>query len=122
MNQNSRYDVSLNVPAGLDVDDIEALNRFIISNQQRQKGADLAAVFEDLINQGAGDQLEGFIAATSRFHRTLRQGLMRDFIVPLVLKFADAHDTDNFDLRDEAACALAAKLRELIEDAPLPYI
>lgn len=59
-----------------------------------------------------------------RLHRTTQQAFMRIVILPVLKSLAQMHNEGYTDLRNEASCALAAKMLSNIreEDEYLPFI
>lgn len=57
-------------------------------------------------------------------HRTLQQSLVRVVIIPILKRLAQAHKDKAFDARNEASCALAAKMLAAVteDDLYLPFV
>jgi len=70
---------------------------------------------EDNVRQALGEVLK-------EQHRTLQQLYFRHVIVPSIDAFAQKKDHNFTDLRNEASCELAHKLRPLVKDSCLPFI
>lgn len=66
---------------------------------------------QDALNEVLGEQ-----------HRTLQQNYFRYVVVPSIQTFANKHDQNLTDLRNEASCELAKKLLPLVKDEPLPFV
>ena len=90
---------------------------------QKQTEDALNSLFDALNKMGGEDQVQkGLEQVLGRQHRTLQQNYFRHIVVPSINIFAEKKSSGNFDLRNEASCALAGKLNPLVKDEGLPFI
>lgn len=55
-------------------------------------------------------------------HRTLQQNFFKHVVLSAIRVFAEKHDNNLFDLRNEASCELAKKLEPFVLNQYLPFI
>lgn len=88
-----------------------------------EKAVNLLKTLESGLNilgdTGFPDALKEFVP---RMHRTLQQGLMRDFVVPILEVFAEQYENEDFDARNEATCKSAHSMKEVRDCYGYPTI
>lgn len=89
----------------------------------REKGAELAETLSRFVNRyDSKVAVEAFIEEiTCRTHRTLQQNIMGLFL-QLVDSWAERDAEGQYDLRNEGTVKLATKLKEVTQDAYLPFV
>lgn len=83
------------------------------------EGIDVASRVAAGVNDLAGEGfIKGFVDRMQVEHRTLQQSFTR-LCVAWFLSLADRTD---WDLRNEASILLAKKIKQDLEDSPLPFV
>lgn len=59
---------------------------------------------------------------TEHTHRTIQQAIMRNFVVPLILKWAEQAENGQYDARNQATVRTAAELAKVLEGKFFPTI
>jgi hypothetical protein len=98
-----------------------------IEEMDAKKVKEIKQIFNDLFSElnhmgNEGNVQDALKEVLGEQHRTLQQNFFRYVVVPAILAFADKHSKGLTDLRNEASCELADKLRSIVKDAPLPFI
>jgi len=73
-----------------------------------------------IMNAYGNEEVEFFVKQMSRQHRTLQQAFSR-ICQAWFLHLASLEES-RYDLRNEASVALAKKIKEVLENSPLPLI
>lgn len=98
------------------------MSRDTEQSKQKVKEA-VSVIFRELNCMGyEGDVGEAVVEHIEREHRTLQQAFFRNVLAPVIKSFADRYNEGYYDLRNEASCELANKLKPIIEKSPLPFI
>jgi hypothetical protein len=72
---------------------------------------------------GGAEVIEKAITDTlNNEHRTLQQNFFRHVIKPVVSMYAENHESNNFDLRNQASCECASEMKKVMDDHGLPYV
>lgn len=83
----------------------------------------IETLFNEINYMGNGDRIiKDIQEAIQPQHRTLKQGFMRDVIVPIINQFAKDYDNGYYDLRNESTVKVCKKLSETLEQEHFPFI
>jgi hypothetical protein len=96
-----------------------------MENEKRRKKIENAIndIFNELNCMGRERDIgETIVNAIRRQHRTLQQDFFGHCVKPIILDFAKRYEEHNFDLRNEASCGVASKLKPYIEKEHFPFI
>ncbi len=90
--------------------------RQVAETERREK------TLEHITNQMSGENARTLAHLCTRWHRTLQQSLVRDFIVPFLRELADNHAKGFSDPRNEASCLFAKRAVAIADELGFPSI
>lgn len=91
--------------------------------KRREIKDSISKLFDNLNKMGNEREIGELVVEEIRLqHRTLQQVFFGNVLKPVIMDFAKRHEENLYDLRNEAACKCASKLKGIMEESYFPFI